>query len=458
MYVADTIVAIATPPGRGGIGVVRLSGGDSLAIAERVFRGSGAPPWRSHRLRHGWLVDERGRTLDEALAVWMRAPHSYTGEDVVELHGHGSPAVLRHTVALALAAGARLAVRGEFTERAFLNGRLDLVQAEAVIDLIEARGAAAANLAAEQLRGALSGELAAVRSDLTDLKALLEVQIDFTEEDVHIDPRELIATAQRAAAALEGLVATYAQGKRIRDGLRVAIAGRPNVGKSSLLNALLGEERAIVTAIAGTTRDVIEESIEIEGVPVVLSDTAGLRPLAEADEIERVGIGRTAAVVARADLVLVVVDGSQPLTDGDREVLRACGGQQPIVVVNKSDLEQRLDRHELAAVAPGARTVVLSATQRRDLDPLRAEIGVRVRDQVHDDAAGAVLTNARHCEALKRARAALAQVEAGIAASMPADLLAVSVQDALDSAAEVTGAVSGEDVLDRVFSRFCIGK
>jgi len=458
MYAPDTIVALATPPGRGGIGVVRLSGADSLALAAELFRASQGSDWHSHRLRHGWLLDSHGRALDEGLAVWMQGPRSYTGEDVVELQGHGSPAVLRRVVEAALAAGARLAERGEFTQRAFLNGRLDLAQAEAVIDLIEARSAAAAALAADQLRGTLSVELARVRSDLIDLKALLEAQIDFSDEDITIDRDELLTLAQRANAALATLIGSYAHGKRVREGLRVAIVGRPNVGKSSLLNALLGEERAIVTAVAGTTRDVIEEGIEIDGLAVVLSDTAGLRPTGEADVVERLGIARTAVAVEQADLVLVVIDGTQRLGADDLEVMRVSAGKPRLLVVNKNDLDAQIPLQELREPDASCPVVRISAKARTGLDELRAQIAAMIDVEVRAGGTEAVLTNLRHRDALQRASEALAVAVAGIAAGDAPDLVAVAVQDALDQAGEVTGAVSGEDVLDRVFSRFCIGK
>lgn len=457
MYRADTIVAVATAPGRGGIGVVRLSGAESRVIGERLFVPSSLGPWRARRVRHGWLVDQRGERLDEALALWMPAPRSYTGEEVLELHGHGSPAVLRSIVEAAIAAGARLAARGEFTERAFLNGRLDLAQAEAVIDLIEARGSAAAGLAAAQLHGALSQELEAVRSDLIDLKALLEVQIDFSEEDVRVDPTELATYAGRAGAAIDRLIATYQHGKRVRDGLRVVIAGRPNVGKSSLLNALLGEERAIVTAVAGTTRDVIEESIDVDGVPLVLSDTAGLRPLGEADPIEQMGIERTAAALAAADVALVVIDGANELADEDCEVLRGTVDRERLIVVNKADLSLRVDVVRLRSLVGPTPLVWVSARERQGLDDLRRALAQIVRDHMGADE-GVVLTNARHHAALQRGSEALRAVQAGLATYAPVDIVAVAVQDALDAVGEVTGAVSGEDVLDRIFSRFCIGK
>lgn len=456
MYVGDTIAAIATPPGRGGIGVVRISGPESLALVAEVFRPSGDGGWRSHRMRHGWVVDTRGHEMDEALAVRMQAPHSYTGEDVIELQCHGSPAVLRHVVERLLAAGARLAEPGEFTERAFLNGRLDLAQAEAVVDLIEARGTQAAAIAAGQLHGGLSDALATVRSNLVDLKALLEVQIDFADEEVSLDPHELVALQKSAADALDTLIASYEHGRQARDGARVAIVGRPNVGKSSLLNALLGEERAIVTAIAGTTRDIIEESVEIAGVPVILSDTAGLRADA-GDEVERIGIERTGAAIQRAHLVLLVVDGSQPLTEADRQALHASAGSRRLIVVNKSDLPVRIDLPSLAT-AEAAALVRVSAQRHEGLGELRDAVGELLQQDLPPLESQAVVANVRHRDALVKAREALAATATGLDAGQPADIVAVMVQDALDRIGEITGIVTSEDVLDRVFSRFCLGK
>lgn len=456
MYIGDTIAAISTPAGRGGIGVVRLSGPRSVELAGVVFRPSRGDEWVPRFLHHGWLVDGEGRDLDEALAVLMRAPHSYTGEDVLELQCHGSPAVLRLVMERLLGSGARLADRGEFTERAFLNGRLDLAQAEAVLDLIEARGSAAARLAADQLHGGLSRALADVRRDLIDLKALLEVQIDFSDEEVELEPGEIEELLRRAASAIATLVESYALGRRAREGASVVIAGRPNVGKSSLLNALLGEERAIVTEIAGTTRDVIEESIEIAGIPVVLSDTAGLRADA-ADEVERIGIERTGSAIGRASVVLVVVDGSCALDDGDLATLRATETLPRVIVINKSDLPGGLDREALA-VRGDPPIVDVSARRGEGLSDLRDAVAEILRREGPEEPSSAVLTNLRHCDALKKAGDALRDVTSGLERGEPADVIAVAVQEALDRIGEITGVVTGEDVLDRVFSRFCLGK
>lgn len=458
MYVSDTIVAIATPPGRGGIGVVRLSGPASLAIAQSLFRARGAARWSSHQLRIGTLVDADGATLDEALAVYMPAPRSYTGEDVVELQAHGSPVVLRQVVAHALARGARVAAPGEFTQRAFLNGRLDLVQAEAVIDLIEARGSRAAALAAAQLGGKVSSQLVELRDELIELKALLEVQIDFVDEEIDLSTTDLGERTRRLQQRLERLAASYATAKRAREGVRIALVGRPNVGKSSLLNALLGEERAIVSELAGTTRDVIQESIELAGMPVVLSDTAGLRQSEAADVVERLGMQRTTAEIERAEIVVVMLDAASALTEEDRRVLQQTAALRRVVVANKCDQPLQLDAVELASCSGASQVIEVSARTHAGLDELRQALTRAIEASDAGTATDVVLSNERQYAAVSAARQSLRQVGDGLATGVSLDLLAVDAQEAIERVAEITGAVTNEDVLDRVFSRFCIGK
>lgn len=339
MYAQDTIAAAATPPGPGGIAVIRVSGPLCSAIASRLFVGSRPVAlWKSHHLYRGELRDLTGAVLDHALAVMMHGPQSYTGEDVVEFHCHGSPVVVRRVLGQVLQSGARMAEPGEFTKRAFLNGRLDLAQAEAVIDVVRAGSDAAVDLAVEQLSGWLSATIAELRTQLIRLKALLEAQIDFSEEDFTLTPDDLRSVLDGCEATITRLMRTYAHGKRVRDGLRVAIVGKPNVGKSSLLNALLGEERAIVTPIPGTTRDSIEEVAHFDGLPVVLTDTAGLRDAEDADPVERVGMQRTAQKIAAAQLLLAVFDISRPLDAGDDPIRHAAVNRPSIVVLNKVDL------------------------------------------------------------------------------------------------------------------------
>ncbi len=337
MYAADTIAAVATPAGHGGIGIVRLSGPLTARIAASVFaRAHDDGAWRSHHFYHGRVLGPDGAVLDHALAVLMRAPHSYTGEDVLELHCHGSPAVLRRVLARTLSCGARLADKGEFTKRAFLNGRIDLAQAEAVADLVCARTSAAADIALRQLSGDLSQSLHEIRNRLIHVKALLEAQIDFSEEDVSVNADEMVQGIVNVKSHIKRLLDSYRYGQAMREGLRVAIIGKPNVGKSSLLNALLGQDRAIVTPQAGTTRDSIEEAADFDGIPVLLSDTAGLRDPSPADPVERLGIERTARKIDEADLLLSVVDGSRPLDAEDARVLTADTGRRAIIVLNKS--------------------------------------------------------------------------------------------------------------------------
>ena len=458
MYAGDTIAAIATPLGPGGIGIVRVSGALASAIDSAVFR---APEARrvvqSHHLYYGRFVDAAGATLDTGLAVLMRAPRSYTGEDTLELHCHGSPVVLRAVLARVLACGARLAEPGEFTKRAFLNGRLDLAQAEAVLDMIRARTPAGAAVAAQQLTGRLSTSLAALRTQLVEIKALLEAQIDFGDEDLGVDSAELLAALVGCEEAIHNLLSTCKHGILLREGIRVAIVGKPNVGKSSLLNALLGHERAIVTDTPGTTRDVIDETADFDGIPVVLSDTAGLRDAPDADAVERIGMARTASTMDAADVILAVFDLSAPL-DRQDDVIVAASAKPRVVVLNKTDRLPAIPPQTIAALASGTPAVAVSATQRLGLAALRRTVVALALRAVIDHPNGPVLTNVRHVDALEKAAASLELARQSLRERRPADLVAVDVQDAADYIATITGAITSEDVLDRIFSEFCIGK
>jgi tRNA modification GTPase len=459
MYAADTIAAIATPPGAGGIGIVRISGPLARVIAGRVFVPSAATDrgWDSHRLYHGTVRDAAGEPLDTALAVVMRGPRSYTGEDVLELHCHGSPVALRRVLHAVLSCGARAAEPGEFTRRAFLNGRLDLTQAEAVIELIRSRSAAGAALASTQLLGSLSDEFTNIRTDLIDVRARLEVQIDFSEEEVAVDPGALAGDIERALLRCERLLASYRRGRLVRDGLRVAIAGKPNVGKSSLLNALLGEERAIVTDVPGTTRDVVEEAADFDGIPVVLSDTAGVREATDA--VEAIGVDRARAAIAGADVVIAVFDGSCQLDVADAAVIQAVRGGRTIVAINKADLAFAYEEGELVSRFPSApRAVRISALTGAGLDGLRAAVVGSVADEGDGFGGGPTVTLVRHRDGLEKAAKSLRLALAGVRQGVSPDLIAVDVQDAADHLASITGALTSEDVLDRIFSEFCIGK
>ncbi len=448
MYEADTIAAVATAAGVGGIGIIRVSGPLAPRIADLVFRRARHRAWESHRLYHGQVVNAAGLVVDDAMAVLMRAPQSYTGEDVFELHCHGSPAVLRTALEAVLRHGARAAVKGEFTKRAFLNGKLELTQAEAVIDLVHARTAESAAQAAHQLYGRLARHLDDLRQRLIRVKAHLEVQIDFSDEDVGVDSAALREDLIVVHAAVDGLLQTYDRGRIAREGLRVAIAGRPNAGKSSLLNALLGEDRAIVTPIAGTTRDVIEESADFDGVSVILSDTAGIREAPS--EIERMGVDRAHSVAQSADLTLLVIDQS---VSPEPPILPI--GPHVLPVLNKTDLPNRWSAADLQQLI-GESFVRVSATDLIGLTDLRRAVLQRATVAPTDGAP--VLTRSRQRDALLKARDALSIALEGIEDCVAPDLIAVDVQASLDHIGSVTGAVTSEEVLDAVFAEFCLGK
>jgi tRNA modification GTPase len=458
MYTDDTITAIATPPGPGGIGIIRVSGPLAARILAALFvRSHERGDWISHRLYHGRIVAPDSTVADEALAVLMRAPRSFTGDDVVELHCHGSPVGLRRVLACVLSEGARLAEPGEFTKRAFLNGRIDLTQAEAVIDLVRARTTAAAALAAEQLSGRLADYFSDLRNRVIRLKALLEAQIDFSEEDFDVGVDELLATVDACLVPIGALLDTYQHGKLLRDGVRVAIIGKPNVGKSSLLNALLGEERAIVTPIAGTTRDAIDEPVDFDGVPVVLSDTAGLRDTNEAETVERIGMQRTASRISAAQLLLTVLDASQPLDGQDEGVLQAHAGVMQVIVLNKIDLPRATTEGEVRKLANGQPIVPVSAKEHTGLAELRRVVLAQISGGAAPPSVP-VLSNLRHVDTLTKARDSLRLARESIVTRCPSDLVAVDVQDAIDHIGSVTGVITSEAILDRIFSEFCVGK
>ena len=455
MYAEDTIVAIATPPGRGGIGVIRISGHHAGAVATEVFRlqRPTAHP-ESHRFYLGAIVDADGKSMDQALAVFMYAPHSYTGEDVVELHCHGSPVLLHLILARCCEAGARTAEPGEFTKRAFLNGRIDLVQAEAVAEIVEARTEAAARTGLRHLSGALSERLSHLCQALVEIKAQMEVLIDFSEEEVDLAPASLLDGLDAIATQVEALIGSYRVGRLLRHGFHLAIVGQPNVGKSSLLNALAGSERAIVTQIPGTTRDIIEEGVDIGGVPVVLSDTAGWR---ESEEVvERIGVERARRRAAEADGVLIVLDRSRPLSSEDRAIIHTLRPQPGVIVINKCDLPAAWDTSALPFPAHRP-TVEVSASTSAGIDDLRTTVK-QVLLSAPADPEASLVTLARHRDALDKAGAAIRSAHRGLSQGDPVDVIAADVQSAIDHVGGITGAVSTEDVLDRIFRDFCIGK
>ncbi len=457
----DTITAIATPIGEGGLGVIRVSGPQAVPIVRAVFRDRQGRPvgsLPSYRVRFGRIIHPHtGATLDEVLVTYMRAPHSYTREDVVEISGHGGMGVMARILEALVSGGARLAEPGEFTKRAFLNGRLDLSQAEAVIDLIHAHTEESHRQALAQLEGGLSQAIAAMREALLEVLAYVEGAMEFPEEDLELLPWETLrAKAHAVEVQTAVLLDTFQTGRVLREGVRVVIVGRPNVGKSSLFNALLATNRAIVTPIPGTTRDVLEEVVNLRGYPFRLLDTAGIR--ASADAVEQEGIGRARRSLESADLVLLVLDGSEPLTAADEEAITAIQGQRVQVVLNKADLPARLTAGELQRRFPEWPKVAVSCKERQGLEHLtEAMVEAMLHGQPRPQE-GPMLTKLRHWEALQHARQSLQRANDGMARRLSGEFIAIDLREALEWLGEIVGLNYTEDLLDKIFSEFCIGK
>jgi tRNA modification GTPase len=475
MQTGETIAAVATPPGEGGIGIIRVSGPQAFPIAARIFQRARATqrPLQSHRIYFGTIRDpETGEVLDRALLLTFRAPHSYTGEDVVEFSCHGSPLLLRRVLQLIWREGARPAQPGEFTQRAFLNGKLDLAQAEAVADLIRARTESQLRAALYLHEGALSRTVRQLSDTLLALLAQVEATIDFSEEIGELDREAFASRLRELQTQLEQLLVRARSGRLLREGVRVAIVGRPNVGKSSLLNALLGEERAIVTPIPGTTRDLIEEAFSIQGVPIVVLDTAGLRE--NPDPVERLGIERTRRAVQHADLLLVVCDLSEGFTDADRALLAALPADKPrILVWNKADLvpfapllTSPVHGGETASPSPlmgragvgeNCITVRVSALTGEGL-PALCEAILEAVNLTGIGEESLLLTHERHVQAVETARQHLVSALESTRAGLPLEVLAVDLRGAWFALGEITGETVDEQLVNRIFRDFCIGK
>ena len=459
MYEETTIAAIATAPGEGGVGIIRLSGVSAAEIADKIFHTGTIKTFKEAvpRMMYFGHVTDGGKRIDEGLAVYMKAPHSYTGEDVVEIQIHGSAEALRETLSLALRSGAVPAMRGEFTKRAFLNGRLDLAQAEAVMDIISAKGEAALTQAESHLSGALSGFVHEVMEELKDLITKLEVTIDYPEEDLEdLTMEETGDALEKIDKSLSALLKRSEEGRVIREGLRTAIIGRPNAGKSSLLNALLQEERAIVTDVPGTTRDTIEEAVRISGVSLLLMDTAGLR---ETDnKVEQIGIERARASMEKADLILAVIDGSSPLDEEDKTILHSLGGKKAIVILNKYDLTPDVKAEDIWEIAGHVPVVSLSARYGSGMDELRDELRKITEKQDADAGRVLFLTNLRHVELVRKALDNVLRARASVREGLQADFIVIDLTEAWKTMGEITGDTMDDELIHSIFSRFCVGK
>lgn len=453
----DTISAISTAPGEGGIGIVRLSGRKALSIADQIFVCAGdkqPSDFKSHTVHYGKISDN-GRIVDEVILNVMRKPRTYTREDVVEINCHGGMVALREVLDLTLKHGARLASPGEFTKRAFLNGRIDLAQAEAVIDIIRAKTGAALKVSLGQLSGALSKEINKIRRKLLDVLVILEANIDFPEEGIKpFDTTEISQNLASIGAQLNKLLDSASAGKILRDGITVVICGKPNVGKSSLLNALLKKERSIVTPIAGTTRDTIEELIEIKGIPVKIVDTAGI--LKPRDLIERKAVRRARQQIKSADLVIILFDSSSALDKKDRELIKELKNKNVIAVINKIDLKARLRKDEIAKVF--SKTVEISAKSGKNIDRLEEALCEFVYQGKLHSPEHLLVSNLRHIHALRDASKLIGQVKNSRADNLPVDLIAQNLKDAGACLDKILGKNLSKDLLERIFADFCIGK
>jgi tRNA modification GTPase len=457
--IRDSIAAISTPPGEGGIAVIRVSGPGSIEGVDRVFSArQSLLDVPSHTVHYGFIRDPRtGEKVEEVLVTVMRSPRSFTKEDVVEVSCHGGLVSVRKVLDLLLEQGIRLAEPGEFTKRAFLNGRIDLSQAEAVIDLIRAKSDRAFKVALKQAEGALSRKIKQLRQRLVELMAHIEVNIDYPEHDVEeLTSRLIQDRCKQAIAEIDGLLRSARQGKILREGITTVIVGRPNVGKSSLMNALTGENKAIVTDIPGTTRDVIEEYVNVGGIPLRLLDTAGLRETM--DVVEKIGVERSRSALAEADLILFLLNSGEPLHEDERQLIDQLKGRPTIVILNKTDLPPKLDRQSIEAHFSEERIVPMSVLRQQGMERLEKAISDMFFGGQVESADLTYVSNVRHIHLLKQARGSLHEALKAAEMMTPIDMIQIDIRSAWEQLGEIIGDAVGDSLIDQIFSQFCLGK
>ncbi|MEG2983941.1 MAG: tRNA uridine-5-carboxymethylaminomethyl(34) synthesis GTPase MnmE [Peptostreptococcaceae bacterium] len=459
MFIDDTIAAIATAPGEGGIGIIRISGENSLKVAELIFRsmsGKLIKDYNTRTLIYGNIIDNEN-IIDEVLLAYMKGPNSYTAEDVIEINCHGGFISVKKILELILSKDVRVADAGEFTKRAFLNGRIDLSQAEAIIDVIKAKTDMAHEVAQSQLEGSLSNKIKQLRLNVTEVLAHLEVAIDFAEEDIEeITYKTLRERTEELRCEIKVLYDSAESGKILRDGLKTVIVGKPNVGKSSLLNSILGENRAIVTDIPGTTRDVIEEFVNIKGIPLKIVDTAGIRETE--DIVEKIGVERSKESFISADLVIMVLDSSSKLDKEDLEILQKLKNKKTIVLLNKTDLEQKIEEQQISKYVESDSIIKISALQNEGIEKLQDKIEAMVYKGSVRTSSNLMITNSRHKDALLKSYESINDAINAIDQNMPYDFIEVDFKNVWDYLGYINGDTIKEDLLDTIFSNFCIGK
>lgn len=461
MYESDTIAAISTAPGEAGIGIVRMSGNEGFDIAQRIFQSSSGKTFqelKNRSINHGFIIDPKtGQKMDEVLVSKMQSPHTYTTEDIVEINCHGGTIAVKRTLELLLRNGARLAEAGEFTKRAFLNGRIDLSQAEAVIDLITAKTDIGMDVALEQLEGSLSYNIQEIQEIIVNMLTHIEASIDYPEYDIEeVTYDSLLQDAKKVQEKISMLLETADTGKILREGLNTVIIGRPNVGKSSLLNALLKEGRAIVTDVPGTTRDIIEDYINIKGVPLKIVDTAGIRETQ--DVVEKIGVDRSKELMEKADVVLFLLDVSKELTEEDQLLIDMVQGKRAIILLNKTDLPPKISIEQLKNQFPGKTVIEISALKGKGLSELENTLVEMVYGGEVSIGDTGLVTNVRHKNLLERAQGSIEIVLDTIQGKLPLELISVDLKDCWEYLGQVTGDTVAEDIIDQIFANFCIGK